>query len=81
MHRVVEEERLVLVPLDEINGERLDDVRVVRILSRVDRLAIFNVDVLPIPTARRVVGTVFIKAPSFPAAIQGASRRASRPVL
>src|ERR1051325_2811782 len=61
VHRIVEEERPVLVPADEVEAEGLDDIRIV-VVGR-NRLAALGIGLLPIPAARRRVGAVFVEAP------------------
>jgi len=43
VHRVVEKERLVLVPPDEIEGEVLDEVGAVRAFREIEDLTVFIV--------------------------------------
>src|SRR5438105_1521229 len=63
VHRVVKEERLVLVPPDEIDGEVLDDIGGVRSVWEVQGLAILVELRFPVPSAGGIVGEVFVKAP------------------
>ena len=63
VHRVVEEERLVLVPPDEIEGEVLDDIGAIGPFGQVQDLAVLVVLRFPIPAAGRVVGEEFVKTP------------------
>src|SRR6516164_8762957 len=61
--RVVEEERLALMALNEVNGKTMDRVGAVDFLVAMDGLAVFDVVLLPIPPTSRRVGAILIEAP------------------
>ena len=63
VHRVVEEERLVLVPPEEIEGEVLDHVGTIGALGQVQIFAVLVVLRFPVPATGRIVGKVLVKAP------------------
>ena len=67
MRRVVEVERLVAVPLDEVHGELQADVGAVNVLLRFDQLAVLGVALLPIPAAGGRIGDAIRRSPSRPA--------------
>ena len=63
VHGVIEKERLILVAGEEVDGEGLDNVRIVGVLTGIDDLTILFVAVLPVIAAGRRVGDVFVETP------------------
>ena len=61
--RVVEEERLVLVPVDEVECEPMADVGVVHLAFALHGLPVPDVVVFPVPSARRRVGDRLVEPP------------------